>query len=500
MKKQVLRTVIVLFWLGCMIWLFRYEAFPEWFTRTLSGYRGMLSGGPVILDSWMKITFQGTPIGYSHTRVDTNDKDPAGQYVVDNQTFLRLKLMGDPEVVNVHVVSILDALYQLQRFAFSMSSRRYSARITGKRVDREDFAVTIRAGAGPQHLKVKIPDDVVLYSPLLEMSLGRMKPGQKMTVRTIDPATLATIDVLVHALRRETIIAEGREQEATMLSIQMEGMETKTWVSKEGRVLRQETPFGWTMEACSPDKALAYLAEKNNEIPDMLRAMAVPCKGDIRRPRKARRLKLKLTGLSVPVQQLDSNRQEARQLEDGGVEVVTQMAQEPAEPFDLERIPKELKSDLASSPFLQADNPDIVRRARAIIKGKKTPAEKARALYEWVYRNVKKKPTVSLPSALDVLHHMEGDCNEHTYLLVALARASGIPARIYVGILYNEGAFYYHAWPALYIGDWWEMDPTIGQLFVDATHVALLEGEVASQLQLLGMMGKLKAEVLSEED
>jgi transglutaminase-like putative cysteine protease len=48
-----------------------------------------------------------------------------------------------------------------------------------------------------------------------------------------------------------------------------------------------------------------------------------------------------------------------------------------------------------------------------------------------------KKPTVSLPSAREVLRTKVGDCNEHTALYVAMARAAGLPARIAVGLAYS---------------------------------------------------------------
>ena len=64
---------------------------------------------------------------------------------------------------------------------------------------------------------------------------------------------------------------------------------------------------------------------------------------------------------------------------------------------------------------------------------------------------IEKKPTVSLPSALEVLKTRVGDCNEHTALYVAMARALGIPARIAVGLVYLRGAFYYHAWAEVWL-------------------------------------------------
>jgi hypothetical protein len=100
-----------------------------------------------------------------------------------------------------------------------------------------------------------------------------------------------------------------------------------------------------------------------------------------------------------------------------------------------------------------------------------------------------------------VLLRREGDCNEHTYLAVALARAVGIPARITVGIVCHEGAFYYHAWPAFHVGaaGWLETDPTFGQDRVDATHIALLQGELQSQAELTRVFGRLRVEVVEVE-
>jgi transglutaminase-like putative cysteine protease len=160
--------------------------------------------------------------------------------------------------------------------------------------------------------------------------------------------------------------------------------------------------------------------------------------------------------------------------------------------------PTNLASFLRATPALQSEHPDLVAKAREITAASRTPEEKARAIGDWVYRNVAKQTTISLPSALDVLKTLAGDCNEHTYLFAALARAAGLPSRIHAGLAYHEGAFYYHAWPDVWTGRWLEMDPTWGQPAVDATHISLAEGELGSQLQLVKVLGRLKIEVLEE--
>lgn len=496
MKRRAIQLWIVLFWLATTGWLFRYEAFPGWFTRALQGYRGILPNGPVLLDSWMKISFQGKPIGYSQTQINTDEKDPSEQYKVCNKTVLNLNVMGELQHVTIVSEASLNALYDLQRFSFLMASRRFSVQVNGRRTGNEMFDARISSAAGIQHVRVKIPDDAILYSPWIELSLSRLKPGQELRVKTLDPATLTTSDVLVHAVGRETLTVRGREREATVLEMELQGVKIRAWMDSEGQMLKQDTPFGWTMESCTAQEAMSLTFQSAEAGADMLRAMAVPVQGDIADPRACRLLMLRLKGGAVSTVAWDTGRQRVDSIGDSEVVLTVSAA---AIPPGQGPIPDEVSRYLASTAFIQSDHPDIMEKARAIVGDRTGRVEKVLAIYEWVFRKVEKAPTISMPSALDVLRNMEGDCNEHTYLFVALVRAVGIPAKVVVGLLYSNGAFYYHAWPAVCVGSWWELDPTIGQEAVDATHVAILEGEIADQLKLLGLIGRLKGEVMKQE-
>ena len=96
-----------------------------------------------------------------------------------------------------------------------------------------------------------------------------------------------------------------------------------------------------------------------------------------------------------------------------------------------------------------------------------------------------------------MLEARQGDCNEHTVLYVALARALGLPARTAVGLVSIEGRFYYHAWPEVWLGnDWVAVDPTLGQYPADATHLRFLLGGLARQLELVRLIGRLELEVV----
>jgi hypothetical protein len=83
-------------------------------------------------------------------------------------------------------------------------------------------------------------------------------------------------------------------------------------------------------------------------------------------------------------------------------------------------------------------------------------------------------------------------------LFNAMARAVGIPAKTVVGVVYLRGAFYYHAWSEVWLGEWISVDPVLNQFPADVTHVKFLEGEIDRQLDILELIGKLRIQVMEE--
>jgi hypothetical protein len=494
MKKRLIRTVVVAVWLVMMAWLVRHEAFPEYFTHAVPGYRGLIAGDVVLKDSWMKLLFKGQAIGYSHTGVETRDSDPARYYRITSGVRMKLRLMGEAQKIDVDTLVHLDVMQRLQSFEFELRSPGYHLKMKAMRAGERTFKLVTTTGTSRQVRTIEIPDDVVLHSPMTELAMRNLQPGQQMSIKTLDPTSMTTAKVIVRALRRESIEVSGQVHEATVLSSEYHGMKILSWVDADGEALRQETPFGWNMERCTINEAFEALRAAGRS-DDVLKGMSVPCLGGLVAPKTKQELRLKLTGVTLDDEELVSNRQSVERRDGDSVEIVVKAAQLPA------REERTASTDgfeeyLAASDTIQSDHVDIVRVARQIVGAESSAVARALAICDWVDEEVEDVMTVSLPSALDVLRTRKGDCNEHTYLFVALARAAGVPAVVKVGLAYYEGGFYYHAWPAVYVGDWVEMDPTWSQKTVDATHIALVEGELPSQVGLVKVMGQLKIEVL----
>jgi transglutaminase-like putative cysteine protease len=165
----------------------------------------------------------------------------------------------------------------------------------------------------------------------------------------------------------------------------------------------------------------------------------------------------------------------------------------------LDRLPTTdttLAADLASEPLVQANDPRIQAQARRIVGRERRAGAVAELLTHWVYANLKKEITISVPSAVQVLDERRGDCNEHTVLYVALARSLGLPARTAAGLVYLRGRFYYHAWPEVWLGRWVAVDPTFDQFPADASHLRFVIGGLARQVELLRLIGRVTVTVV----
>jgi transglutaminase-like putative cysteine protease len=160
---------------------------------------------------------------------------------------------------------------------------------------------------------------------------------------------------------------------------------------------------------------------------------------------------------------------------------------------------------LAPEAFIESDAPEIIAESEIAARGATDVRDRAEKLTRYVNAILDKKPTVSLPSAREVLRTRVGDCNEHTALYVAMARAQHIPSRIAVGMVYIHGAFYYHAWPEVYIdegsnrGLWLPVDPTLNEFPADGTHLRLARGGLEKQAVILPLIGQLRMRMLDVE-
>lgn len=158
---------------------------------------------------------------------------------------------------------------------------------------------------------------------------------------------------------------------------------------------------------------------------------------------------------------------------------------------------------LEPNAFLQSDDPAVVKIAREATGNEKDTWRSAKLLEQWVYDNVREKNMhTAFATAKEVVDAREGDCTEHAVLLAALARAAGIPARVVVGLVHSNSAFFGHMWTEVYTGEWVPLDATRGRGRVGPDHIALATSSLGTEsiseifLGLISILGNLEIEVV----
>jgi transglutaminase-like putative cysteine protease len=119
---------------------------------------------------------------------------------------------------------------------------------------------------------------------------------------------------------------------------------------------------------------------------------------------------------------------------------------------------------------IESNNPQIVTLAEQLSIPGQSPCEQIRTFYDYIGNNLVYTYNGQDWGAQAALGRMGTDCTEYSSLLIALSRASGIPARYVEGLLHLDQkdpaqARQEHAWVEVYFPGtgWVPVDPTLGR-------------------------------------
>ncbi len=125
-------------------------------------------------------------------------------------------------------------------------------------------------------------------------------------------------------------------------------------------------------------------------------------------------------------------------------------------------LPASLLPYLQPGTYAQSTNPTIDALSASITKGLTNPYDKAVAIFNWVRDHITYSFYYGTKyGAVGTLSSMTANCVDHSDLVVALARAAGIPARYQEGDCDFSDGWYDHVWAQLYVNGQWYYADTI---------------------------------------
>lgn len=504
--EKMIRPIFLIgttcFWLASMSQLIHREFFELSPLKTAYEVLPILDGS--LREEYRGIYLGGNLIGFTNTALEKEspEKEPSpdaepqpgrsGQKDEENRTGFELRqntymtflFLGEEREMLVRSKALLDERLELQAFELKITSGEYGTDMKGRVLDDQMELHIESKGAPPviKNIPVRRP---LFFSESLPMiwTPENLKPGKRGTLRIWNPLLLGFEEIDFHVGPSERTLVHAEEVEAIKVTLNEKGVETHYWCTPEGVVLKYESPTGLLMVKQDAWRIFDTLRENRGALTDLPNLYSIPANRELPAAEK-------IKSLTVKIRTPEGETLRTIQRETfAGVE-------------DLPRIRPEdpsLAPYLGSDSFIQSDAPEILKKASELAGHEINILPAAAKLVEGVHQLMTPTPTVSIPSALQVLTVRKGDCNEYTVLFAALARSLGIPVKTVAGLVYQNGRFFYHAWPEVYAGRWIAVDPTFGQVPADAAHIALVEGSLEDQINLIQKIGKISVEIVNAE-
>ncbi len=475
---------IVLFWVFMNGWLLtrHLEAPPA--SITLHSAEKITE----TIEEWWGVFYQREKIGHARQIIKPT---PQGYHIYDESN-LRLQLLGTMQPVSTRLEMDVDEEWLLRRFEYELRSNEIRFRSRGVATPGK-LVLEIESAGSTTKKQIPLSSPPYLMAALKPyIATQQLEPGKKHFFSVFDPATLSQQTTSVTIESREHIRIGRELRPAMRIRQQVKGIAVVSWIDGMGRTLREESPAGLALIQQSATDAQNISGSRSVPL-DLIAQTAITPDRLISGPQERHLLTLELAGIDVAnFPALAGGRQRLA----GNRLYITRDRVDRLQALSLPIRDERLRPFLESTPFIQSDHPRIRALAKEIVRGETDARRAALRIQDWVYREIAKEPTVSIPSALEVLETKKGDCNEHTVLFNALARAVGLPAKTVVGMVYVRDAFYYHAWSEIWLGEWISLDPVLKQFPADVTHVKFIEGEIDRQIDLLQLIGTLNIRVV----
>ncbi len=441
---------------------------------------------------WTGIVFNGNKIGFTHQQF-VPDQD---RFRISSEAALRLRFLVIDKQFAAATHDWVDAGLQLEKFEYAYKIDK-SRRIVKGEVHGSQLVLEVSTPDQIDSRVLQFEGELVPMNALyLYPVLHGLQVGKVYNFQVFDGESLA-----IHPVEQTIVAYQSSElfdDKAFKLETKVMGLSTTTWLDVSGLPQFELSLNGTLISVLEPEQyAKEYLTQAAlSKAEQFLSYSLIPVTNEIPDPRSRMVLHVRLSGVPESFVLMDTSMQQCHKHNNAWV---CRIQNDQRATDSVQALPAvDTVHNLLPSFTVNSTAERIVDLAGEIAPASAEPNDQVHHILEWIDNNIEKAIVDSFNS-LDVLTQRKAECQGHSMLYAALARSLGIPTRLLNGVVYSEeyNAFVYHTWVESYIDNRWQaIDPTFGQRYADATHIALIEGEELADLTaLLPLIGRLEIEL-----
>ncbi len=438
---------------------------------------------------WMGIYSEDDRVGYSYNSIKTI----GGITEVVELMKLKINLLGKEDNVETKASYKLEG-NKIISFTYVMESDSVDLKAHGER-QGDTLKITMDTVSGATERSIVFDEEPIPPSLLPKWLIKNgVSVGDSYEISLFEPLSLLMgmeSPVSTYSIEAQELvnIPSGKFDTYRISSTFMSAQST-SWMTSDGEVVKQIFPPGLTAVKESKEDIL----NKKSSSFDIAEKTSIASNVKLDNSAKLKYLKIKIGGIDA-LDELDIE-DGYRQSLKGQIVEIKSNNHSAKTPYTLPYNDPQYQYLTQAELLIQSDDKEIISITNKVLDGETDPLKAAQKINKWIYKNLKKSATVSIPNAKDVLRTKIGDCNEHAALFSAMSRAAGIPTKTVLGAMYYNERFYYHAWNEVYVGEWVAVDSTYGQLPADATHIKLIEGDLAKSAEIIKVVGKINIEII----
>ena len=445
-------------------------------------------------ESWLGLYLQGSKIGYSYSSTSNATLNKLPAVKTYSATVMNAGLLGQSISIRVYSTSWTDKKGHPLQMNFEVDSAGRSQRVNAT-FYKSNILTKIDNSGEKTSKTIPLPRDASVVDDAVEAVMEKgTAVGKKCFYYVLDPMTVSLVKNQVTLEGPGSTDVHGKQVSGTKIEISEPRSTSYCYLTTKGDLIKVEGPMGMEMLPESKEQALQE-APVTEASTDLAFTTCITPDKPITDVNSIKELDLRITGHDLSALPSDSHQTISRD-GDGWKVSIHPIGFSP-ENITIHSAAQEKAAWVKPSLDIPSGKKEFIDLSSKIIAGSGNVEGASRKIHDYVYRTMHPDAGIGvLRDATEILKTKEGVCRDYAVLTATLLRAAHVPTQLVSGLVYADGAFYYHAWAEVWDGSHWVgIDSTLPKGNLTAAHIQLAQGDV-EQAFTFTFLDKVKVQVL----